>query len=153
MVKKVEESQKVQIYVKVDEIKKVVMDVSSKDEVQNILNTVSGSDWDVYATCEGRILRKDDEVKSCAVRDGSTVQVTSRMRGGGKHKDKRNKAGKKQATNPETEQKSDESSATMDKNEVLRQNEDEGCRKIIESVSEGSVGEVQQKVQSYLTEI
>ena len=25
---------------------------------QKILNIVSGSDWDVYVTCEGRILRK-----------------------------------------------------------------------------------------------
>ena len=83
------------------------------------------------------------------------MQVKSRMRGGGKHKDKRNKAEKKQATNPDRpEQQSDESSATMDKDEVLRRlNEDEGYRKIIERISEGSVGEVQQKEQSYLTEI
>ena len=76
------------------------------------------------------------------------MKVTSRMRGEGKHKDKRSKAEKKQATNPERpEQKSDEGSVTMDKDEMLRRpDEDEGCRKIIECVSEGSEGEAQQKV-------
>ena len=43
----------------------------------------------VYATCEGKVLRKEDELKSCGVRDGSTVQIVSRLRGGGKHKDKK----------------------------------------------------------------
>ena len=50
---------------------------------------MSGSDWDVYVTCDGRILGKDDNLKSCGVRDGSTVQVMSRMRGGGKHEVKK----------------------------------------------------------------
>ena len=92
------------------------MEVSPKDKVQKILNTVSGSDGDVHATREGMILGKNDDMKSRGVRDGSTVQVTSRMRGGGKHKDKRSKAENKQATNLERpDQKSDEGSATMDK--------------------------------------
>ena len=48
----------VQIFVKVDGMKMVAMEVSPEDTVQKILNTVSGSDWDVHVTCEGRILRK-----------------------------------------------------------------------------------------------
>ena len=71
----------VQIFVKVDGMKTVAME-SPEDKVQKILNTVNGSDWDMYVTCGGRILREDDKLKSCGVRDGSTVQVTSRMRGG-----------------------------------------------------------------------
>ena len=86
----------VQIFVKVDGMKTVAMEVSPEDKVQKILNTVSGSDWDVYVMCEGRILRKSEKLKSCGVRDGSTVQVMSRMRGGGKHKDKKSKDEKKQ---------------------------------------------------------
>ena len=114
---------KVQIYVKVDEMKTVGVEVSPKDKVQKILNTVSGSDWDVYATCEGRILRKDDEMKSCGVRDG--------MRGGGKHKDKRSKAEKKQVTNSKKpEQKSDEGSAIMDKDEVFRRLEEDAASNV-----------------------
>ena len=73
----------VRIFVKVDGMKTVAMEVSPEDKVQKIQNTVSGSDWDVYVTCEGRTLRKGDKLKSCGVRGGNTVQVTSRMRGVG----------------------------------------------------------------------
>ena len=86
----------VQIFVKMDGMKTVVMEVSPEDKVQKILNTVSGSDRDVYVTSGGRTLRGSDKLKSCEVRDGSTVKVTSRMRGGGKHKDKKSKGEKKQ---------------------------------------------------------
>ena len=79
----------VQLFVKVDGMKTVAMEVSLEEKVQKILNTVSGSDRDVYVMCEGRILR--NKLKSCGVRDGNTVQVMSRMRGGGKHKDKEEK--------------------------------------------------------------
>ena len=86
----------VQIFVKVDGVKTVAMEVSPEDKVQKILNTVSGHDRDVYVTSGGRILRGSDKLKSCEVRDGSTVEVTSRMRGGGKHKDKKSKGETKQ---------------------------------------------------------
>ena len=112
-------------------------------------------------TSGGRVLRRSDELRSCGVVDGSTVQVVSRMRGGGRHKDKRSNAERKQAANPErTEQKcdeepnSDEGPATTDMDEALRRTEEtQGYQKIIECVSEGSEGEVQQKVQSYLAGI
>ena len=81
----------VQMFVKVDEMKTVAMEVSLEDKVQKILNIMSKSDRDVYATSGGRILKGSDKLKSCEVRDGSTVEVTSRMRGGGKHKDKKGK--------------------------------------------------------------
>ena len=54
----------VQIFVKVDEMKTVAMEVSPEDKVQKILNTVSGSDRDVYVTSGGRILRGSDKLKS-----------------------------------------------------------------------------------------
>ena len=85
----------VQIFVKVDGMKTVAMEVSPEDKVQKILKTVSGSDRDVYVTSGGRILRRDEKLKSCEVTDGCTVEVTSRMRGGGKHKDKKGKEEKK----------------------------------------------------------
>ena len=82
----------VQMFVKVDGMKTVAMEASPEDKVQKILNTVSGSDRDVYVTSGGRILRGSDKLKSCDVRDGSTVEVTSRMRGGGgKHREKKSK--------------------------------------------------------------
>ena len=85
----------VQIFVKVDEMKTVAMEVSPEDKVQKILNIMSKSDRDVYVTSGGRILKGSDKLKSCEVRDGSTVEVKSRTRGGGKHKDKKGKEEKK----------------------------------------------------------
>ena len=51
----------VQIFVKVDEMKNGCDGGLARRQVQ-ILNTVSGSDWDVYVMSEG-ILRKCDELK------------------------------------------------------------------------------------------
>ena len=59
------------------------------------------SEEDVYVVLHGRVLKKSEKLKSCAVTDGCMIQVTSRMRGGGKHKDKKSKAEKKQAANGE----------------------------------------------------
>ena len=44
-----------QIFVKLDEMKTVLREVSPEDKVQEILNTVDGSDQDVYVTCEGKM--------------------------------------------------------------------------------------------------
>ena len=51
----------VQIFVKVDGMNTVAMEVSPEDKVQKILNTVSGSDRDVYVMSDVRILRKSDK--------------------------------------------------------------------------------------------
>ena len=137
----------VQIFVKLDEMKTVLREVSPEDKVQEILNTVGGSDQDVYVTCEGRMLRKDEQLKSCGVRDGGTIQVTSRMRGGGKHRDKKSKAEKKQAASAKTteqkftdEENGDRGSAIRecDKDATIRMiEESEGYRKIAKMISEG----------------
>ena len=63
--------------------------------MEDIVKKIPISDRDVYVTSGGRILRRSDKLESCEVRDGSTVEITSRMRGGGRHKEKRNKAEKK----------------------------------------------------------
>ena len=147
----------VQIFVKVEGRKTVVMEVSPEDKVQKILNTVSKSDRDVYVMSGGRILRGSDKLKSCGVRDGSTVEVTSRMRGGGKHKDKKSKA-EKQAASAKTpeqkcdgESKSDEGPETIPMDEARKWFEEhEEYLKILECTSEENEEEVQQKVQNYL---
>ena len=71
------------------------------DKVQKILNTVSGSDQDVYVTMHGRVLRRNGKLKSCRVTDGCAIQVTSRMPGGGRHKDEKSKEEKKQVMKQE----------------------------------------------------
>ena len=66
------------------------------DKVDDIVKKIPISDQDVYVTSEGRVLRGGDELTKCGVRDGCTVEVMRRLRGGGRHKDKKNKVEKKQ---------------------------------------------------------
>ena len=77
------------------------MDVSLSDKVDDVVrripSSVCCSRHDVYVTCEGRVLRRSDELKNFGIGDGSAVQISSRVRGGGKHKNKKRKAEKKQA--------------------------------------------------------
>ena len=149
------------IFVKVDESKVIPMEESLTDgKVEDVMRQIQ-KDEDVYVTMHGRVLRRNEKLKRCGVTDGCTIQVTSRMRGGGRHKDKRSKSEKKQATNPERpeqkcdeESKSDEGPDMMHMEEALRRlEENEGYQKIIEFVSEGSEEEVQQKVQDYVAGI
>ena len=92
----------VQIFVKVDGGKTSAMEMEMNDKVDDIVKKIPISDQDVYVTSGGRILKGSDKLKSCEVRDGSTVEVTSRMRGGGRHKDKKSKVEKKQTMKAES---------------------------------------------------
>ena len=89
----------VQIFVKMDGSKKFPLMVSPSDKVDDvmrrILNNVKSSKSDVYITREGRVLRWCDELRSSGVGDGCTVQIMNVMRGGGKHRNKKNRAEKK----------------------------------------------------------
>ena len=86
----------VQIFVRVNGSKATPMDVNlTDDKVEDVIRRIQ-NDEDVYVTMHGRVLRRDEKLKSCEVTDGCTIQVTSRLRGGGKHKDKRSKADTKQ---------------------------------------------------------
>ena len=138
----------VQIFVKVDGMKTVVMEVSPEDKVQKILNTVSKSDRDVYVMSGGRILRGSDKLKSGEVRDGSTVEVMSRMRGGGKHKDKKSKAEKQAASAKTPVQKGDGESKSDEARKWFEEHQE--YLKILDCTSEETEEEVQQKVQNYL---
>ena len=85
----------VQIFVKVDEDKVTPMDVSLTDgKVKDVMRKVQ-KDEDVYVTMHGRVLRRNEKLKSCGVTDGCTIQVTSKIRRGGRHKDKKSKVEKK----------------------------------------------------------
>ena len=53
---------------------------------------------DMYVTSDGKVLRRSGKLRSCKVSARCTIQVMSRMRGGGRHKDKKSKAEKKQVT-------------------------------------------------------
>ena len=65
------------------------------DKVEDVMRRIL-KDEDAYVTMPGKVLRTSEKLKSCRVTDGCTIQVTSRVRGGGKHKDKKSKGEKKQ---------------------------------------------------------
>ena len=98
-------------------------------------------------TTHGRTLKRSDKVNSCGVSDGCTIQVTNRMRGGGRHQDKKCKAEKKQARSAKTpeqkftdEEKGDRGPAIRecDKDAMIQMIEEtEGYRKRVEMISEG----------------
>ena len=91
----------VQIFVKTDGSKTTPMGVDLTDRVgdivKRIVNSESHHENAVHQMGEGRVLRRSEELKSSGFRDGCKVYVVRRMRGGGKHKDKRkDKVEKKQ---------------------------------------------------------
>ena len=150
----------VQIFVKMNGSTATPMEVNlTNDKVEDVLRQVQ-NDEDVNVTMQGKALRMSDELKSCGVTDGCTIQVTSRLRGGGEHKDMKGQKERKRAVKPkgpeqesEEEPKSDEGRALIQMDEVLRRmEENEEFQKIIDWMSEGSEGEVQQKVQNYMAE-
>ena len=70
----------VQIFVKVDEAKVTPMEVSLKDgKVEDVMRQIQ-KDEDVHVTMLGKVLRRNEKLKSCGVTDGCTIQVTSRRR-------------------------------------------------------------------------
>ena len=96
--------------------------------------------------CEGRVLRRSDELKSCRGSDGSTVQVVSRMRGGAKHKDKKSKAEKKQVMGQRP---------VCNKGPAILESE---IDRVIQSIeederSEGNDIEVEQKMRDWKTKL
>ena len=104
----------IQIFVKVDGSKVTPMEVSLTDgKVEDVMRQIQ-KDEDVYVTMHGKALRRNEKLKSCGVTDGCTIQVTSRMRGGGRHKDKRSKADMKRGMD-ESGQKDQQVESLIDK--------------------------------------
>ena len=135
----------VQIFVKVNGSKATPMEVNLMDDkVEDVMRQIQ-KDEDVYVTMHGKVLRKDEKLNSCEVTDGCTIQVTSRLRGGGKHKDKRSKANTKQGMD-ESGQKNQQVGSMSDKcQEMTKDQKDaliqtiesnEGYRKLITTISE-----------------
>ena len=64
---------------------------------------------------------RSEKLKSCEVTDGCTIQVMSRMRGGGKHKDKKSKVEKKQTASAKTSEQKFVEEVRSDKSPVIRE--------------------------------
>ena len=140
----------VQIFVKVDGGKTSVMEMEMNDKVDDVVKKIPISDQDVYVTSGGRILKGSDKLKSCEVRDGSTVEVTSRMRSGGKHKDKKSKAEKKQVMSQKAVSSEGPAILESEKEAIIRMwEENEGNRTFVQGISEGSDVEMEQTLQIY----
>ena len=140
----------VQLFVKVDGGKTSMIEMEMSDKVDDIVKKIPISDQDVNVTSGGRILRRSDKLESCQVRDGSTIQVTSRMRGGGKHKDKKSKVEKKQVMRQEPLKNEGPAILESEKEAVIRMLEEtEEYRKIVEDVSGGSDVDVERKMRHW----
>ena len=100
---------KVQIFVKVDESKVIPMEVSLEDDkVEDVMRQFQ-KDEDAYVTLHGKVLMRSDKLKSCGETDGCTIQVTNRLRGGGRHKvKKRKESAKTERMEHRVDQKNDE---------------------------------------------
>ena len=104
--------QMIHIFVEVNGLKETLLDVSMTDTVgdmvRKIPNLVCSSKQEVYMTCEGRVLRWNDELRCSGVRDGCTVLIMSKMHGGGKHRHKKNKVERKPATCSQSQEPKEE---------------------------------------------
>ena len=81
----------VPIFVKMNECQVFPLDVSLDDAINDVIKQIQ-SDEEVYVTMHGRVLKRNDKLKSCGVTGGCTIQVTSRMHGrAGRHKNKKSK--------------------------------------------------------------
>ena len=134
----------VQIFVKVNESKAFPLDVSPDDRVNDVTRQIQ-SDEDVYVTMHGRVLRRGEKLKTCEVADGCTIQVTSRLRGEGTHKNKRSmtetkrdvdESGKKDQQDGSMSDKCQEMTHAQ-KNALIQTIErNEGYRRLITTISE-----------------
>ena len=132
----------IQIFVKVDGSKVTPMEVSlTDDKVEDVIRRIPNGE-DVYVTMHGRTLKRSEKLNSCGVSDGCTIQVMSRMRGGGKHKDKKSKAEKKQAESGKTLEQKFVEEVGSDKSPVIRE-----CDKDATVTRQESMSDVNQETQ------
>ena len=124
------------------------------DRVDDIVKRTPISDQDVYVTSGGRTLRRSDKLESCEVRDGSTVEITSRTRGGGRHKDKKSKVEKKQGMKQEPLKNEGPAILESEKEAVIRMLEEtEEYRKIVDDVSGGSDVHMEWKMRYWASKL
>ena len=146
----------IQMFVKVDGSRVTPIEVNLKDDkVDDMMRQVQ-KDEDACVTMHARVLKRS---RICGVIDGCTIQVTSRLRGGGRKQDRKSGADKKkEAQSPRgseqqcaKEPKSDERPAHRECNqdEVFQMTEaSEEFEKLI--MEESDSGE-EERVRNYLT--
>ena len=150
----------VQIFVKVDGSKVTPMEVSlTDDKVEDVMRRIQ-KDEGAYVTMQGKVLRTSEKLKSYRVTDGCTIQVTSRMRGGGRHKDKKKGSEKKQTASAKGNEQNSVKEPESGRGPVLLDcyssavdrmiQESEGYQEFIEQLSKGSEVEMEQTMQRFV---
>ena len=146
----------IQVYVKLNGGKLVPTEVNLRDdEVENVVRQIPSSE-DMYVTMQGRLVKRSEGLESCGVTDGCTIQISSRIRRGGRHKNKkREESAKTERMEHRVDQQDDEvGGVVMDsahKDAVIQMIEqDEVYRKIVDEVSGGNDFEEEWKVQEYM---
>ena len=125
-----------QIFVKVDGSKVTPMEVSLKDDKDEDVMRRIQNDEDAYVTMLGRALKRSEKLKSCGVTDGCTIQVTSRLRGGGKYKDKKGQKEMKQAAKQEGPEQKTEEEPKSDKGPAIQECDKEAVIRMLEENEE-----------------
>ena len=136
----------IQIFVRVNGSKATPMEVNlTDDRVEDVMRRIQNDERDAHVTLHGRVLKRGEKLKSCEVTDGCTIQVTSRLRGGGRHKNKRSMTETKR--NEDESGKKDQQVGSMsdkcremtkDQKDALIQTieRNEGYRRLITTISE-----------------
>ena len=122
----------IQIYVKVNGGRVIPTEVNlTDDKVEDLMRQIPSSE-DMYVTMHGRVLKRSEKLKSCEVTDGCTIQVTSRLRGGGRSKNKT--AGEKKKKSPKKVEQNDRGTEEKNLTEV------DTIAEMLERISRTGVG-------------
>ena len=84
-------------------------------KVEDVMRQIPSSE-DMYVTMQGRVPKRSEKLKSCGVADGCTIQVVSRLRGGGRNKSKMTVERKKKS--PKKAERSDQNTTEKSTSET-----------------------------------
>ena len=92
-----------------------------------------------------------EKLKSCRVTDGCTIQVVSGMRGGGRHKDKKNNVERKQVTRQEPTGGVSQEIPERDEDKMIQLLDEDSMKAWVEFWSKGSDDEIEQKMENVMS--
>ena len=107
----------------------------------------------LYVMCEGKVLRRSEELKNCEDRDGCTVHVVSRVRGGGIHKDKESKAETKQVTRQEPMTGVTQETPKKDEDKMIKLLDENRMKSWVEFWSKGKYDEFGQRMEYWMSSL
>ena len=143
----------VQVFVKVDRCKLITMDVELKDKVSDsvkrIPNSASCSKIDVYATWQGRVLRRSDELRCQGWKHRAAQWRTAQRQGRRGQKNRRDSWSRRTQDNLESD-RSQVGEEYNDDKVIQAIEKREEYEKIIMSVAARNDTEVEQKMQSHV---